>query len=211
MKFFTPILALVGILAAVTALNAPGATATSDAGNIHSFWRYVDKSGDIKRPPDQLVRQHWVHLGSWAIPDVKGASGPGIHDVYTERWVLEAFNKTHKWPDGAVLVKQVHAINKGARTTGPEVYWEGQTAVWFVMVKNDKNRFKNDPRWAEGWGWALFKADKPNTNISTTFKGKGLSNCFGCHVPAMNTDWVYVEGYPVLHLTAKQKQMASKH
>jgi hypothetical protein len=55
------------------------------------------------------------------------------------------------------------------------------------MVKNNKSRFPKDARWGEGWDWALFKADKPDTNISSNWKGKGLSNCFGCHVPAKNT------------------------
>ena len=210
MKSLAPILALVASSAAIMMSSVYGATGSTNAGDTRSFWRYVDKSGDIKRPSDQLIRQQWVHLGSWAIPDVKGASGPGIHDVYTERWVLKAFNDTHQWPDGAVLVKQVHAINNGARTPGPVVYWESQTGVWFVMVKDDKNRFPKDTRWGEGWGWALFKADKPDTNVTTTWKGTGLNNCFGCHVPAKNTDWTYLEGYPVLDLTAEQKKNASE-
>jgi len=211
MKFLVSIFALVGVLAAVTTFTAPSAIASTNTENSHSFWRYVDKSGDISRPSDQVVRNSWVHLGSWAIPDVKGASGPGIHEVYTQRWAVAVFNKTHKWPDGAVLVKQIHVINKGARTTGQEVYWAGQTAVWFVMVRDNKNRFPKDPRWAHNWGWALFKADKPNKNISTQWDGKGLSNCKGCHIPATNTDYVYLEGYPVLDLTEEQKKLAAKH
>jgi hypothetical protein len=209
MKFIASIIVLVASSTAVLMSSVYGDTVSTNTRDPHAFWRYVNKGGDIKRPSDQFVRQQWVHLGSWAIPDVKGASGAGIHDVYTERWVLKAFNDTHQWPDGAVLVKQVHAINNGSRATGPVAYWEGQTGVWFVMVKDNKNRFPKDPRWGEGWGWALFKADKPDKNLSTTWKGTGLNNCFGCHLPAKNTDWTYLEGYPVLDLTAEQKNNAS--
>ena len=199
------------VVSSVAALSIiPNSHAAAGHGsNQHSFWTYVSKTGDIKRPSDKLVRENWVHLGTWAIPEVKGASGPGMHDVYTERWVADAFNKTHQWPDGAVLVKQVHGISKGVRTTGPEVYWEGETGVWFVMVKDNQNRFPKDARWGEGWGWALFKADSPDTNVSTTWKGDGLSNCFGCHIPAKSTGWVYLEGYPTLNLSAEQKKAAA--
>lgn len=212
MKPLASALALMGMVV-VGAMMVPayGGTADKDPGDSHSFWRYVSKSGDIKRPADELVRTDWAHLGTWAIPKLPGAMGPGMHDVYTERWVLDAFNKTHKWPDGAVLVKQVHDISEGSRTTGPVLYWEGGIDVWFVMVKDNENRFPEDARWAEGWGWALFKADHPDTNISTSWKGPGLSNCQGCHIPAQNTGWVYLEGYPVLHLTADQRKAAAAH
>lgn len=210
MNKFAMTVAVTSVLAAGAWLPGAYADDSTNSG-AHSFWRYVDKSGDISRPPDQQLRRDWVHLGTWAVPKVKGASGPGMHVVYTQPWVLKAFNKTHEWPDGAVLVKQIHAINEGARTTGPKVYWEGKTAVWFVMVKDNKNRFPKDPRWAKGWGWALFKADKPNKNISTKWDGNGLSNCKGCHIPAKNTGWVYLEGYPVLKLTDAQKKRAAEH
>lgn len=210
MKYLATIAAVAAVLTvAVIAIIPYGNAKAGPASGTHSFWTYVSRNGDIKRPSDQLVRDNWVHLGTWAIPQVKGASGAGMHDVYTERWVVDAFNKTHQWPDGAVLVKQVHAINKGSRTTGPEVYWEGDTAVWFVMVKDNQNRFPKDARWGEGWGWALFTAAHPDTNISTNRKGDGLSNCFGCHIPAKSTGWVYLEGYPPLHLTADQKKAAA--
>lgn len=202
-------LASAAIMLTVVTSNAD--SASSKVEGPHSFWRYVSKNGDISRPDDNIVRRSWVHLGTWAIPKVKGASGPGMHDVYTERWVLDSYNKTHAWPDGAVLVKQVHDINKGARTTGPEVYWEGKTAVWFVMVKDRHNRFPDDKRWGEGWGWALFKADKPNTDVNKNWKQGSLSNCFACHQPAKNTDWVYLEGYPILDLTKAQKRGAAEH
>lgn len=57
-----------------------------------------------------------------------------------------------------------------------------------------KGRFKDNANWGEGWGWALFEA--PNRNINTS---KGYQeSCLSCHVPAKQTDWVYIEGYPTL-------------
>jgi cytochrome c len=78
-------------------------------------------------------------------------------------------------------------------TTG-DARWATKTIVWFVMIKDTKNRFPNNPLWANGWGWALFKADAPDKQVATSFK----KDCLGCHIPAQSTDWVYVQGYPVL-------------
>ena len=42
--------------------------------------------------------------------------------------------------------------------------------------------------------WALFQAGDPKTTVTENYK----DDCLGCHVPAQDNDWVYVEGYPVL-------------
>ena len=65
---------------------------------------------------------------------------------------------------------------------------------WFVLIKDEKHRFPNNPLWGDGWGWALFKADAPDKQVATDYK----KDCLDCHVPAKSTDWIYVKGYPVL-------------
>jgi len=62
------------------------------------------------------------------------------------------------------------------------------------MVKDTKGRFKNNPIWGDGWGWALFKTDDTSKNASNDYK----ADCLGCHMPAKQNDWIYVEGYPTL-------------
>jgi hypothetical protein len=61
------------------------------------------------------------------------------------------------------------------------------------MVKDRKQRF-DGPHWGEGWGWALYKADDPASNVSASF----AETCRGCHVPAQDNDWVFTEAYPTL-------------
>jgi hypothetical protein len=156
-----------------------------------SFSPYVDSKGDITRPTD--FRLNWVHLGSWVVPDEK-APGYGFHDVYTQKSTVEAYRKTGKFPDGAVLVKEIRTVKSAKMATGPVVYHARENAVWFVMVRDTKGRFPGNRKWGDGWGWALFKADNPSRDVATDFK----KDCLGCHVPARNTEWVYVEGYPTL-------------
>lgn len=175
----------------------PDAVAVAENGSGgEDFSPYVDQHGDISRPTG--FRQNWVHLGTWYVPDSKQAAGPGFHDVYASPGTVEAYKKTGKFPDGAVLVKDIRAIKSKPLTTG-DAHWAGDTAVWFVMVKDTKGRFPDNSIWGEGWGWALFKADRPSVNVTHNWKqDEGLSNCYGCHVPTRQTDWVYTEGYPTL-------------
>ncbi len=154
------------------------------------FSDYVDETGVISLPEN--YRSDWVHLGSWAVKDPK-APGHGFHDVYTQSNSLAAYKKNGQFPDGAVLVKEIRKIESGKLTTG-QASWAGDVSVWFVMIKDQHNRFEDNPNWGEGWGWALFKSEDPKKNASSNY----AADCLGCHVPAEGNDWVFVEGYPTL-------------
>jgi len=77
--------------------------------------------------------------------------------------------------------------------TGHVIYAD-EPVDWFVMVKDGKGRFKNNPNWGDGWGWALFKAADPKKNVSASYK----ADCMSCHEVAKDTDRVFVHGYPTL-------------
>ena len=156
-----------------------------------AFSPYVDGKGNISFPLN--FRTNMVHLGSWFVPS-GGASG--FHDVYTEKESVEAFRKTGKFPDGAVLVKELRASKAGTYTTGEGVnYATSDIKQWFVMVKDVKGRFTNNPLWGDGWGWALYKPDNKAKNVATDYK----TDCLSCHVPAKDKDWIYTEAYPTLN------------
>jgi hypothetical protein len=177
------------IAAGLLLLCASGfSSATLVAGE--EFSSYVDAKGNISFPKD--FRTSMVHLGSWFVPE-GGASG--FHDVYTERESVEAWRRTGKFPDGATIVKELRAAQVGDFTTGKAVsHSTSEIKQWFVMIKDSRNRFANNPLWGEGWGWALFKPDNPGKNAATNFQ----TDCLGCHVPAKDRDWVYTEAYPIL-------------
>jgi hypothetical protein len=154
------------------------------------FSPYVDEQGNISFPDG--FRTSMVHLGSWFVPE-GGASG--FHDVYTEKESVEAYRKTGKFPDGATIVKELRASDAGTYTTGANVsYATDGLKQWFVMIKDEKGRFADNPIWGDGWGWALYKPDDKGTNVASSYK----TDCLGCHVPAKSNDWVYTEAYPTL-------------
>ncbi len=155
-----------------------------------AFSPHVDESGEISFPSD--FRSTMVHLGSWFVPD-GGASG--FHGVYTEKESLDAYRKTGVFPDGATLVKELRVSVAGNYTTGQGVSHETtDIKQWFVMIKDASGRFEENPLWGDGWGWALYKPDDLQTNLASNYK----ADCLGCHIPARETDWIYVEAYPIL-------------
>lgn len=174
----------------VLALVVGGCAGIVAEDTPHAPLPFVDSDGTIRFPG--IIRDEWTHIGSWGSADLNSAD-PGHHDVYTQPETIEAYQKTGKFPDGAVIVKEVRKIDSGFMTTGP-VTWAGDEVLWFVLIKDQKGRFPNHQNWGEGWGWALFNAGATETNASTNFG----ANCLGCHVPAQKTDWIYVQGYPQL-------------
>lgn len=153
----------------------------------------VDSTGKIRLPTVDY-RKDWVALGSWAVAADPGTQGSqGLHVVYTQPESVAAYRKTGKFPDGAILIKELFGTKTDAMTTGT-ISRAAKTAGWFVMVKDSANRFPGNKLWGDGWGWAYFDAKDRARTKSTDYK----ADCKGCHVPAQKNDWVYIEGYPVL-------------
>lgn len=157
----------------------------------NGFSPYVDQSGAITLPEPSTVRAQWDFLGVYALQGDEGVRE--FHTVYTQPGVIEKHKSSGEFPDGAVLVKEVRQAQQGALTTG-NAAWNSDELLWFVMIKDEYNRFPGNPLWANKWGWALFNANYPSTNTATDFE----VDCMACHMPAQETEWVYKQGYPVL-------------
>ena len=154
------------------------------------FSAFVNSEGEISLPADFRLRM--VHLGSWFVPE-----GPasGFHDVYTEAASAESYRRTGEFPDGTTLVKELRSHEVGNYSTGTDVaHATGDIKQWFVMVKDRKGRFEGNPLWGEGWGWALFQPKDRSVNVATNYR----TECLGCHLPARETDHIYVEAYTTL-------------
>jgi len=161
----------------------------SESDSTYNGWDLVDKAGNIRKPAD--FRDLYQALGVYTPVDFN--NNTEMHYTYALPGTAEYYRKTGKFPDGTVLVKEVFATDHAQMTTG-DAHWATSTKVWFVMIKDDKGRYPGNPLWGNGWGWALFKSDAPDKQVATDFK----KDCLSCHIPAKATDWVYVQGYPVL-------------
>jgi hypothetical protein len=175
------------VILALVVLAGHEQAQSQPAAPFNGFY-LVDKAGNIRKPGD--YRERYQALGAYTVID---PNGDQIHMTYASPGAAEYYRQTGKYADGTVLVKEVFGTDHARMTTG-DAHWASGTKVWFVMIKDEKKRYPGNPLWGDGWGWALFKSDAPDKQVATDYK----NDCLGCHVPAKATDWVYVQGYPVL-------------
>ena len=183
-RYLVLILALV-ILAGYTVKSQ----SNTQSNNSYNGLDLVDKNGIIRKPAD--YRDRYQALGVFSVVDYNNDTE--MHYTWASPGAAENYRKTGKFADGTVLVKEVFASDHAQLTTG-DAHWATGTKVWFVMMKDEKGRYPGNPLWGDGWGWALYKSDAPDKQVATDYK----KDCLGCHVPAKATDWIYVQGYPVL-------------
>lgn len=151
----------------------------------------VDDKGNMHVPSDYQTA--YQVLGTWAVAKEDGPGSKDMHVVYASPGTIDAFRRDGRYPDGAVLVKEVFHANTQSMTTGT-VSSAGTLVGWFVMVKDSAGRFPDNKLWGDGWGWAWFDAANPQKTTSTDYK----TDCQTCHIPVRDADWIYTDGYPVL-------------
>jgi hypothetical protein len=190
---------------AVLAIVA-GKPAGSVAANSESMAEAAaDANGNLHVPAE--YRTTYQFLGTWAVAADQGEGSQELHDVYASPGTITAYRNAGHFPDGTVLVKEVHRAATGQMTTGTVSHADSLRG-WFVMVRDSSGRYasKNHNLWGDGWGWAWFDAADssiPSVNLplpggaATTSIDYG-NNCKACHQPAQATDWIYVDGYPPL-------------
>lgn len=193
--------ALLASLVSLAALAAVGSAPRSSAVSGHAGLRtsraegkpeaVADAQGNLHVP--STYRAAYEFLGTWAIAADKGVGSSAIHDVYASPGTIATYHKSGRFPDGAVLIKEVYETATAAMTTGT-VSHARTLKGWFVMVKDSQNSHPDNMLWGDGWGWSWFDAGNPGKTTSTNYK----TDCRSCHVPAQATDWVYTSGYPTL-------------
>ena len=191
-------------LSAVVAIPLIGAVMSRGE---QPFAPNVDMTTGAIQVPENYA--DWLTLGTWthAHTDERlGKMGPGVHEyhvVYTQPETIAYYRQHRRFPDGAVLVKELLDAKTMPMTTGPAVAHGTTIKGWFVLVRDTEGRFKNSQLWGDGWAWALFNADDPKHTVSKDYK----TECVPCHLPArqlapekaVDADkWIYSFGYPVL-------------
>lgn len=152
----------------------------------------VDANGSLHVPSN--YRTSYQFLGSWAIAADKGGQGSkGLHVVYASPGAIAAYRRDGRFPDGAVLVKEVYKAVTQPMTTGT-VSHADKLQGWFVLVKESKDTHPDNKLWGDGWAWSWFDAGNPSKTTSTNYK----VDCLSCHEPVRPTDLIYVQGYPPL-------------
>src|SRR5262249_50034528 len=121
------------------AIIAPYASLHSQGMKAFNGFELVDKSGNINKPAD--YRDQYELLGTYTVIDPKGNQ---MHVTYASPGTAAYYRKTGKFPDGAVLVKEIFLTDHATLTTG-DAHWASQLVQWFVQIKDTKNSYPTNP------------------------------------------------------------------
>jgi hypothetical protein len=204
MKTLSPRTRRLSILLTLPAVLAMFAViAAIDSHTVTSVSAAPPKKARAKQPPvtfnddGELVRptgyRKWTYVGTPVTPnDMNGGNAPfpEFHSVYMNRFAFNRYEKTGKFPDGTVLVKELVSVGSKEASSG-EGYFMGEFIGLEVSVK-DKKRFADEPGY---WAYFSFGHKYP---LKETAKAQATSSCNECHDGEADEDFVFTQYYPVL-------------
>jgi hypothetical protein len=151
--------------------------------------------GKLKQPrPDY---RKWVQIGTPLTPnDLNGGEAPfpEFHSVYLDPESFAHYEKTGKFRDGAVVVKELIGVGVHEATSG-KGYFMGDFTGLEVSIKDSK-RFQDEPG---NWAYFSFGHKYP---LKTEAAKNAVATCNQCHQQNAKSDWVFSQYYPVLRAAA---------
>jgi hypothetical protein len=155
--------------------------------------------GKLKQPAGY---RKWVYVGEVVTPNDLNdgeASFPEFHSVYMDPGSFAEYEKTGKYRDGTVLVKELSSVGAKNAPSG-HGYFQGEFSGLEATIKDSK-RFKDDPG---NWAYFSFGHKYP---LKTEVSKNAVAACNQCHeVNAAKTDWVFSKYYPVLREAAPKSK-----
>jgi len=153
-------------------------------------------SGDLILPKNF---HEWVYVGSPLTPNALngGQAGfPEFHNVYIEPCAYQKYRKTHVFPEGTILFKELQLTLKGTYPDGSRQepsgrgYFPGPWNGADVTVKDTKRYATTG-----GWGYYNFHHSEPK---APTAQVKPQAECAFCHMASAKKDEVWTQFYPLL-------------
>jgi hypothetical protein len=139
----------------------------------------------------------WVYVGTPLTPnDLNGGEAPfpEFHAVYIDPESFAHYEKTGKFRDGTVMVKELSGVGAKEATSG-KGYFMGEFTGLEASIKDSK-RFKDEPG-----NWAYFSFGHKYPLKATTAKN-AVASCNQCHQASAAHDYVFTQYYPVLRASA---------
>ena len=110
-KPFSRLTFVIATMSLVSLSSSWQAARTAELG-VNQSDAVVDSSGYLKVPAD--YRKIYQYLGSWAIAASQGQGSDQLHNVYASPGTIDNYRATGRFPDGAVLVKEVFGTSTSA-------------------------------------------------------------------------------------------------
>ena len=155
--------------------------------------------GKLKQP---VGYRKWVYIGTPVTPNDMNdgeASFPEFHEVYMDPESFAHYEKTGKFRDGTVLIKELSSVGSKEAPSG-KGYFQGEFTGLEAAIKDSK-RFKDEPGYT-----AYFSFGHKYPLKAEVAKG-AVASCNQCHADnAGKTDWVFSQYYPVLRAAAPKSK-----
>src|SRR3954452_17814960 len=192
---WTAVVAVIAALSyALTGVAVPPASAQpkAPAGPVE-----FTADGKLKQP---VGYRKWVYVGTPLTPNDMNdgeASFPEFHEVYIDPESFAYYEKTGKFRDGTVLVKELSSVGSKKAPSG-NGYFQGEFTGLEATIKDSK-RFKDEPG---SWAYFSFGHKYP---LKAEAAKNAASACHQCHQDNAKTDdWVFSQYYPVLRAAASK-------
>jgi hypothetical protein len=150
--------------------------------------------GKLKQP---VGYRKWVYIGTPLTPnDMNGGEAPfpEFHNVYMDPESFAHYEKTGKFRDPTVIVKDLTSVGSKEATSG-KGYFMGEFTGLEVSIKDSK-RFKDEPG---NWAYFSFGHKYP---LKAEVAKNAVAACNQCHQANAKTDWVFSQYYPPLRAAA---------
>ncbi len=155
--------------------------------------------GKLKRP---VGYRNWVYVGEVVTPNDMNdgeAAFPEYHSVYMDPESFAEYEKTGKYRDGTVLIKELSSVGSKRAPSG-DGYFQGEFTGLEAAIKDSK-RFKDEPG---NWAYFSFGHKYP---LKAEVAKNAAAACNKCHEDnAKKDDWVFSQDYPVLRAAAPKSK-----
>ena len=155
--------------------------------------------GKLKQP---VGYRKWVYVGEVVTPNDMNdgeASFPEFHSVYMDPESFAEYEKTGKYRDGTVLIKELSSVGSKKAPSG-NGYFQGEFTGLEATIK-DSMRFKDEPG---NWAYFSFGHKYP---LKAEASKNAAAACNQCDQDnAKKDDWVFSKYYPALRAAAPKSK-----
>lgn len=135
----------------------------------------------------------WMYVGTPLTPnDLNNGEAPfpEFHNVYINPDAWRVYQRTGRFPDGTVLVKELVSVGAKEASSGAG-YFMGEFVGLEAAVKDSK-RFPNEPGY---WAYFSFGHSYP---LAESTQAQAVENCSSCHQVQAAQDFVFTQYYPII-------------
>ena len=191
-------------ITAVATVACLAAASFALLGAHHETGIMYNADGDLLQPKDHVWRS-WIHVGTPLTPNSlnpPAAPFPEFHNVYMPQADFAHYQKTGKFRDGTILIKELVSVGATQASSG-KGFFEGEFAGLEATIKDSK-RFPKEPG-----NWAYFSFSHEAPPYPASAKQQPTGACNACHEAGIRTgvaeDFVFTAYYPVLRAAKPAK------